>query len=107
VYKSPTIVYTLYVFIELEIIELIVLLFNYIGGSKGFVGQLLLSFFVTIPTILPPIYKFKYLFSCMNLIVDAPLVILACDITLSYHGPIPSLFPLFFFIVALILQKYK
>ncbi len=49
------------------------------GGNKDFVGQLLLSFFVTIPTILPPIYKFKYLFSYMNLIVGAPLVILACD----------------------------
>jgi len=88
-----------YVFIELEIIKLKFFWFNYMGGNKKIVSQLLLSFFVTIPIILPPIYEFKYLFSYINLIVGAPFVILAYDITFSFHGLIPSLSPLFFYCV--------
>ncbi len=97
--KSPTIVYPLLCVHWTWNYYYYYYLFNYMGGNKKIVSQLLLSFFVTIPTILPPIYKFKYLFSYMNLIVGAPFVILAYDITFSFHGLIPSLSPLFFYCV--------
>ncbi len=55
----------------------------------------LFSFVVTNPPLLLHVYKFKYLFSTKNNVVSCPPFILACHVTFSCCGALPSSLPLF------------
>ncbi len=57
---------------------------------------LFLSFFITMPLLFPPTYKFKYFFSFRNLIVGGLLVILVYDVAYSSHNHVPSFLLSFF-----------
>jgi hypothetical protein len=58
---------------------------------------LLLFSFVTMPPLLPHVYKFNYLFSSSNSKVGGPFIILVSDKTFSFHGPDFASSPLLIF----------